>query len=154
MVWSAYCGLPLSLEKVGTVLGLDKQSLVQAKILFAIFSDALHSTKTNGQRTRNLPEHDSEKWNLYKIYNKRDVETELEIQERLARFPMPKLEWANYHLDQWINDRGVLIDLELAKNAIQMNESLRVEAMERLQKLTGLENPNSVQQQDGFLNKV
>lgn len=151
MVWSAYCGLPLSLEKVGTVLGLDKQKLSTGKDLIRYFSMHCTPTKTNGQRTRNLPEHDSEKWNLYKIYNKRDVETELEIQERLARFPMPKLEWANYHLDQWINDRGVLIDLELAKNAIQMNESLREEAMERLQKLTGLENPNSVQQLKGWL---
>ena len=149
--WSAYCGLPLSLEKVGTVLGLDKQKLSTGKDLIRYFSMHCTPTKTNGQRTRNLPEHDSEKWNLYKIYNKRDVETELEIQERLARFPMPKLEWANYHLDQWINDRGVLIDLELAKNAIQMNESLREEAMERLQKLTGLENPNSVQQLKGWL---
>lgn len=151
MVWSAYCGLPLSLEKVGEVLGLDKQKLSTGKELIRYFSMPCTPTKSNGQRTRNLPKDAPEKWHLYKEYNSRDVETELEIQKKLARFPMPDFEWGNYHIDQMINDRGVLIDLELAENAIQINESIREEAMNRLRKLTGLENPNSVQQLKGWL---
>ena len=151
MVWSAYCGLPLSLEKVGEVLGLDKQKLSAGKELIRYFSMPCTPTKSNGQRTGNLPRDAPEKWHLYKLYNRRDVETELEIQKKLARFPMPNFEWGNYHIDQMINDRGVLIDLELAENAIQINESIREEAMDRLRKLTGLENPNSVQQLKGWL---
>ena len=146
MVWSAYLGLPLSLEQVGLVLGLDKQKLKEGKDLIRYFSMPCNPTKTNGGRTRNLPEHDPEKWQLYKAYNKRDVETEMAIQERLESFPMPDMEWDNYHRDQRVNDLGILIDKELAEKAIRMDREVRTHALQKLRMLTGLENPNSVMQ--------
>ncbi len=146
MVWSAYLGLPFSLEQAGSVLGLDKQKLKEGKDLIRYFSMPCNPTKANGGRTRNLPEHDSEKWQLYKAYNKRDVETEMVIQERLESFPMPDMEWENYHRDQKINDLGILIDKELAQQSIQMDKEVRAHALQKLQKLTGLDNPNSILQ--------
>ncbi len=146
MVWSAYLGLPLSLEQVGLVLGLDKQKLREGKDLIRFFSVPCKPTKANGGRTRNRPMHDPEKWKIYKAYNKRDVETELLIHEKLSRFPMPEMEWELYHRDQQINDLGILIDRELAQNAIRMNEAVREEGMDKLKEITGLENPNSVLQ--------
>lgn len=146
MVWSAYLGLPLSLEQVGSVLGLDKQKLKEGKDLIRYFSMPCYPTKTNGGRTRNLPEHDPKKWQLYKAYNQRDVETEMAIQERLEIFPMPDMEWENYHRDQQINDLGILIDQELVRQAIRMDKEVRAHALQKLRKLAGLENPNSVMQ--------
>ncbi len=146
MVWSAYLGLPLSLEQAGLVLGLDKQKLREGKDLIRFFSVPCKPTKANGGRTRNLPMHDPEKWKLYKSYNKRDVEMELLIHDKLSRFPMPETEWELYHRDQQINDLGILIDRELAQNAIRMNEAVREEGMDKLKEITGLENPNSVLQ--------
>jgi DNA polymerase len=146
MVWSAYLGLPLSLEQAGLVLGLDKQKLREGKDLIRFFSVPCKPTKANGGRTRNLPMHDPEKWKLYKSYNKRDVETELLIHDKLSRFPMSETEWELYHRDQQINDLGILIDGELAQNAIRMNEAVREEGMDKLKEITGLENPNSVLQ--------
>ncbi len=151
MVWSAYLGLPLSLEQVGLVLGLDKQKLKEGKDLIRYFSMPCNPTKTNGGRTRNLPEHDPEKWQLYKAYNKRDVETEMAIQERLESFPMPDMEWENYHRDQRVNDLGILIDKELAEKAIRMDREVRTHALQKLRMLTGLENPNSVMQLKDWL---
>ncbi|HPY64220.1 MAG TPA: DNA polymerase [Bacillota bacterium] len=151
MVWSAYLGLPLSLEQVGSVLGLEKQKLKEGKDLIRYFSLPCNPTKTNGGRTRNLPKHDPEKWQLYKAYNKRDVETEMAIQAKLENFPMPDMEWDNYHRDQLINDLGIRIDQELARHAIRMDEEVRSQALEKLQKLTGLENPNSVIQLKDWL---
>lgn len=146
MVCSAYLGLPLSLEQAGLVLGLDKQKLREGKDLIRFFSVPCKPTKANGARTRNLPMHDPEKWKLYKSYNKRDVEMELLIHDKLSRFPMPETEWEFYHRDQQINDLGILIDRELAQNAIRMNEAVREEGMDKLKEITGLENPNSVLQ--------
>jgi DNA polymerase len=146
MAWSAYLGLPLSLEGVGEVLGLDKQKLKTGKDLIRYFSVPCKATQANGGRTRNLPSHDPEKWELYKFYNRRDVETELLIHDTLSRFPMPDKEWEIYHRDQEINDLGILLDKDLAQNSIRMNEAVREESMKRLKQITGLENPNSVLQ--------
>jgi DNA polymerase len=151
MVWSAYLGLPLSLEQVGSVLGLEEQKLKEGKDLIRYFSLPCNPTKTNGGRTRNLPKHDPEKWQLYKAYNKRDVETEMAIQAKLENFPMPDMEWDNYHRDQKINDLGILIDQELAQQAIRMDKEVRAHALQKLRKLTGLENPNSVIQLKDWL---
>lgn len=115
MVWSAYLGLPLSLEGAAIVTGADKKKLTKGKELIQYFSVPCKPTVTNGGRTRNLPEHATEKWNSFKTYNLRDVEVELSIQEKLQKFPMPEEEWKNYILDQQINDRGIQLDLELVK---------------------------------------
>ena len=143
MVWSAYLGLPLSLEKVGEVLKLEKQKMSEGKALIRYFSIPCTPTKANKMRTRNLPNHDIEKWSTFKKYNKRDVETEMAIKNKLSAFPVPKSEWENYWIDQSINDRGILIDEVLVDSAINFDEILRKENMDRATELTGLENPNS-----------
>lgn len=153
MIWSAYLGLPLSLEKVGEVLKLDKQKMNEGKALIRYFSIPCKPTKTNGMRTRNLPHHDLEKWSTFKEYNQRDVETEMEIKKKLSAFPMPQSEWENYWVDQNINDRGILIDEVLVDSAIKFDEILREENMDRAIELTGLENPNSPLQLKEWLNK-
>lgn len=153
MIWSAYLGLPLSLEKVGEVLKLDKQKLNEGKALIRYFSIPCKPTKTNGMRERNLPHHDLEKWSTFKEYNRRDVETEMAIKKKLSAFPMPYSEWENYWIDQNINDRGILIDEVLVDSAIKFDEILREENMDRAIELTGLENPNSPLQLKGWLNK-
>ena len=153
MIWSAYLGLPLSLEKVGEVLKLDKQKMNEGKALIRYFSIPCKPTKTNGMRTRNLPHHDLEKWSTFKEYNQRDVETEMAIKKKLSAFPMPKLEWENYWIDQNINDRGILIDEVLVDSAIKFDEILREENMDKAIGLTGLENPNSPLQLKEWLNK-
>ncbi|MDU4379508.1 MAG: DNA polymerase [Anaerococcus vaginalis] len=153
MIWSAYMGLPLSLEKVGEVLKLDKQKMNEGKTLIRYFSIPCKPTKTNGMRTRNLPHHDLEKWSIFKEYNKRDVETEMAIKKKLSAFPMPQSEWENYWVDQNINDRGILIDEALVDSAIKFDEILRDENMDRAIGLTGLENPNSPLQLKEWLNK-
>lgn len=152
MVWSAYLGLPLSLEKVGEVLKLDKQKLSEGKSLIRYFSMACKPTKANEMRTRNLPEHDKEKWSAFKEYNKRDVETEMEIHSKLSPFPVPDFEWENYHIDQKINDRGILVDEVLVDKAIEFDEILREKNMEKAIEITGLENPNSPLQLKEWLN--
>ena len=153
MIWAAYLGLPLSLEKVGEVLKLDKQKMNEGKALIRYFSIPCKPTKTNGMRTRNLPHHDLEKWSTFKEYNQRDVETEMAIKEKLSEFPMPQSEWENYWIDQNINDRGILIDEVLVDSAIKFDEILREENMDRAIELTGLENPNSPLQLKEWLNK-
>ena len=153
MIWSAYLGLPLSLEKVGEVLKLDKQKMNEGKALIRYFSIPCKPTKTNGMRTRNLPHHDLEKWSTFKEYNKRDVETEIAIKKKLSAFPMPRSEWENYWIDQNINDRGILIDEVLVDSAIKFDEILREENMDRAIELTGLENPNSPMQLKEWLNE-
>ena len=153
MIWSAYLGLPLSLEKVGEVLKLDKQKMNEGKTLIRYFSIPCKPTKTNGMRTRNLPHHDLEKWSTFKEYNQRDVETEMEIKKKLSAFPMPQSEWENYWVDQNINDRGILIDEVLVDSAIKFDEILRDENMDRAIGLTGLENPNSPMQLKEWLNE-
>ncbi len=153
MVWSAYLGLPLSLEGAAIVTGADKKKLTEGKELIRYFSVPCKPTVTNGGRTRNLPEHAPEKWNSFKAYNLRDVEVELSIQGKLQKFPMPEEEWNNYILDQQINDRGIQLDLELVKKAIQCDEKVREELTSRLKELTDLDNPNSVVQMKSWLSE-
>ena len=151
MVWAATMGLPLSLEGVGAVLGLEKQKLTEGKDLIKYFCQPCAPTKTNGQRTRNLPAHAPDKWLAFKKYNIRDVETEMSIQARLAKYPVPDSVWDEYHIDQEINDRGVALDMELVRQAIQMDGRSRSELTQAMKDLTELENPNSVQQIKGWL---
>lgn len=146
MVWSAYLGLPLSLEGVGAVLNLDNQKMKEGRDLIRYFCVPCKETKTNGGRTRNLPQHAMDKWKLFKSYNKRDVEVEMAIQQRLQKYPVPEQVWEEYHLDQEINDRGIAIDLELAKQAVALDAKSRESLMAALKERTGLENPNSVLQ--------
>lgn len=151
MVWSAYMGLPLSLEGVGAVLGLEKQKLTEGKDLIRYFCVPCSPTKTNGGRTRNLPEHDMEKWNRFKAYNIRDVEAEMQVQERLVKFPVPDSVWDEYHLDQEINDRGILVDMPFVEQCIEIDRVSRDSLTAAMQKLTELDNPNSVVQMKGWL---
>lgn len=153
MVWSAYMGLPLSLEGAGIVLNLDSQKLKNGKDLIRYFCVPCKETKSNGGRTRNLPQHDLDKWTLFKSYNKRDVEVEMAIQERLKKYPVPQQVWDEYHLDQEINDRGIAIDRTLAENAIAIDARSRESLMAVLKEKTGLENPNSVIQMIGWLER-
>ena len=151
MVWSATLGLPLSLENVGAVLGLEKQKLSEGKDLIRYFCIPCKPTKANGGRTRNLPGHDREKWERFKAYNLRDVEAEMQIQQRLAKFPVPDFVWEEYRQDQEINDRGIGVDMEMVKNAIAMDGRSKAELSAAMKELTELENPNSVQQMKQWL---
>ena len=151
MVWSAYLGLPLSLAGVGAVLGLDKQKMTEGKDLIRFFCQPCAPCKSNGGRTRNLPSHDRQKWKTFKAYNYRDVETEMAIQRRLHKYPVPNEVWDQYHQDQEINDRGIALNMTLVENAIRMDTLSRNELTAAIQKLTNLENPNSVQQMKAWL---
>ena len=151
MIWSATMGLPLSLEGVGAVLGLEKQKLTEGKDLIKFFCQPCAPTKANGQRTRNYPYHAPDKWAAFKRYNIRDVEAEMSIQERLQKFPVPDSVWDEYHIDQEINDRGVAIDLPLVRQAIDMDARSRAELTDAMRELTELDNPNSVQQMKQWL---
>ena len=151
MVWSATLGLPLSLENVGAVLGLEKQKLTEGKELIRYFCVPCKPTKANGGRTRNLPEHDREKWERFKAYNLRDVEAEMQIQQRLSKFPVPDFVWEEYWQDQEINDRGIGVDMEMVRNAIVLDGRSKAELSEAMKELTELENPNSVQQMKQWL---
>ncbi|MFH5835053.1 DNA polymerase [Proteiniclasticum sp. C24MP] len=151
MVWSAYMGLPLSLEGVGAVLGLEKQKLTEGKDLIRYFCVPCNPTKTNGGRNRNLPSDEMEKWQKFVAYNKRDVETEMLIQQRLIKFPVPDEIWDEYLLDQEINDRGIKVDMDFVKQAIATDEISHTKLMNQMQEITELDNPNSVQQMKGWL---
>lgn len=151
MVWAATMGLPLSLEGVGSVLKLDKQKLTEGKDLIKYFCQPCAPTKSNGQRTRNHPHHAPDKWSAFKKYNIRDVEAEMSIQEKLARFPVQDSIWDEYHLDQEINDRGVELDMTLVQEAIAMDGRSRSELTTAMKHLTELDNPNSVQQMKQWL---
>ena len=155
MVWSATLGLSLSLENVGAVLGLEKQKLSEGKDLIRYFCVPCKPTKANGGRTRNLPEHDREKWERFKAYNLRDVEAEMQIQiqQRLSKFPVPDFVWEEYWQDQEINDRGIGVDMEMVRNAIAMEGRSKSELSAAMQELTELENPNSVQQMKQWLSE-
>lgn len=146
MIWSAYMGLPLSLEGVGAVLKLQNQKLKEGKDLIRYFCSPCKPTKSNGGRTRNLPEHDPEKWSLFKSYNKRDVEVEMAIQNRLSKYSVPDFIWDEYYLDQEINDRGIALDMDVVENAITFDEHSKATLSETMQGITGVENPNSVVQ--------
>ena len=151
MIWSAYMGLPLSLEGVGAVLKLQDQKLKEGKDLIRYFCTPCKPTKANGGRTRNLPEHDPEKWERFKFYNQRDVEVEMAIQKRLTKYPVPEQIWDEYHLDQEINDRGIALDMKVVENAITFDERSREELTVAMQDITNLDNPNSVQQMKEWL---
>lgn len=147
LVWAAYNGLPLSLDKVGAVLGFEEQKLKEGKELIRYFC---MPSRTAGRKW-NLPKHAPEKWELFKKYNRRDVEVEMQIQQRLKNYPVPNFVWDEYHLDQEINDRGIMIDRQLVEQAISIDEQTKKDLMARMQKLTGLDNPNSVMQLKGYL---
>ena len=153
LVWGAYMGLPLSLDGIGKVLKLENQKMAEGKALIRYFCVPCKPTKANGGRTRNLPEHDPVKWSTFIAYNKRDVETEMAIQQKLSKFPVPDFLWEEYHLDQEINDRGIQLDMALVEQAITIDERSREELSAKMQQLTALENPNSVQQMKEWLTK-
>ena len=153
LVWGAYMGLPLSLEGIGKVLKLENQKMAEGKALIRYFCVPCKPTKANGGRTRNLPEHDPVKWSTFIAYNKRDVETEMAIQQKLSKFPVPDFLWEEYHLDQEINDRGIRLDMALVEQAIAIDERSREELSAKMRQLTALENPNSVQQMKEWLTK-
>jgi len=151
MTWAAYMGLPLSLEGVGAVLGLEKQKLAEGKDLIRYFCAPCSPTKANGKRTRNLPSDAPEKWERFKAYNIRDVEVEMQIEQKLMKFPVPDSIWEEYHLSEDINDRGIHIDMPFAKQAITMDEIARKSLTSSMQELTNLDNPNSVVQMKSWL---
>lgn len=150
-IWGAYMGLPLSLEGIGAVLKLSDQKMKEGKDLIKYFCVPCKATKVNGGRTRNLPSDAPDKWDVFKSYNRRDVEVELAIKEKLSKFPVPEFIWDEYHLDQEINDRGIGVDMQLVENAIDIDSKTKDYLMSRLVTLTGLENPNSVQQMKTWL---
>ena len=139
MVWSAYMGLPLSLAAVGRVLGLEEQKMNEGKALIRYFS------------TPPFHEPTGEKWELFKSYNRRDVEVEMAIQQRLSKYPVPQSVWEEYVLDQEINDRGIRLDMQFVENAVQIDALTKEKLTGRLKALTGLENPNSVLQMKAWL---
>ena len=139
MVWSAYMGLPLSLAAVGRVLGLEEQKMTEGKALIRYFSVSPFHEPTG------------EKWELFKSYNRRDVEVEMAIQQRLSKYPVPQSVWEEYVLDQEINDRGIRLDMPLVENAVQIDEITKNQLLDRMKSLTGLENPNSVMQMKAWL---
>ena len=144
MTWCAYMGLPMSLAGAGAVLGLEQQKLTEGKELIRYFCIPCKPTKVNGGRIRNLPEHDTAKWENFVRYNKRDVEVEMSIQAKLSHFPVPENIWEEFWVDQRINDRGIEVDMEFTRNAIELDKNSRESLMEEVRNLTGLENPNSV----------
>lgn len=146
MIWSAYMGLPLSLEGVGAVLKLGEQKLKEGKDLIRYFCVPCKPTKVNGGRTRNLPEHDMAKWSLFKKYNIRDVVVEQSVKKRLESYPVPEFVWDEYHLDQEINDRGILLDMGVVENAITFDEKSKEEITATMKEFTNVDNPNSVAQ--------
>jgi DNA polymerase len=151
MVWSAYRGLPLSLAQVGAVLGLEDQKMHEGKDLIRFFCQPCAPTKSNGGRTRHYPADAPDKWAVFKSYNIRDVEVEVAIQERLKKYPVPDSVWKEYAIDQMINDRGTMVDMQLVENAIAIDARTHESMMAELKRITGLENPNSVQQLKGYL---
>ena len=151
LVWAAYNGLPLGLDRVGAVLGFEEQKLKEGKELIKYFCCPCKPTKANGGRTWNLPYHAPEKWELFKKYNARDVQVELQIQERLSKYPVPDSLWEEYHLDQEINDRGIMVDQEMVSQALRIDEISKCSLTARLQQITGLSNPNSVMQMKDYL---
>lgn len=151
MVWAAYLGLPLKLADSGRILGLDEQKMTEGKDLIKYFCCPCKATKVNGGRTRNLPHHNMEKWDTFKAYNIRDVQVELNIHKRLSKYAPPSTLWDEYHLDQEINDRGILIDNVIVEQAIAMDEKAQTELMGALKKITNLDNPNSVAQMKDWL---
>lgn len=150
-IWGAYMGLPLSLKGIGSVLKLDAQKMEEGADLIKYFCRPCRPTKRNGGRIRNLPCHDPEKWAVFKAYNKRDVETELAVKAKLAKYPVPDFIWDEYHLDQEINDRGILLDMRFVEQAIDIDARTRQKLHSLMREKTGLGNPNSVTQMKVWL---
>lgn len=151
LTWAAYLGLPMSLKGVGAILKLEEQKLEEGKDLIKYFCTPCAPTKTNGGRTRNLPHHNKEKWDMFSAYNIRDVEVEKAVQKRLSAYPVPLSVWDEYHMSEVINDRGIEIDLTLVKNAIALDEKVHNSLLLESSSLTLLDNPNSVTQLKGWL---
>lgn len=151
MIWAATLGLPLSLEGVGAVLGLEKQKLKEGKDLIRYF--CMPSKQRDGSTIRHYPTDAPEKWEIFKRYNHRDVETEMGIQARLSKFPVSEPEWENYHLDQRINDEGIMLDLPFVAQAITCDNQFRTVHLEMARSITGLENPNSPEQLKNWLSE-
>ena len=151
MIWAAYMGLPLSLAGAGTVLGLEEQKLKEGKDLIRYFCVPCKPTKVNGGRTRNLPEHDMDKWKLFKFYNQGDVEVEQSIQKKLVNYPVPDFVWEEFWLDQEINARGIQLDLTMVENAISLDEISKEKLVAAMREITDLDNPNSVAQMKVWL---
>lgn len=151
LVWAAYMGLPLSLKAVGEALKLTDRKMDEGKTLIKYFSVPCNPTKANGGRTRNFPKHDIQKWNTFKEYNKRDVEVEMLIHEKLHKFPVPDFVWDEFWIDQTINDRGIEIDTDIVKNAINIDEKTKARLTAAIKEITDLENPNSVMQMKQWL---
>lgn len=149
MIWAATLGLPLSLEGVGAVLGLEKQKLTEGKELIRYFCTP--ARLKDGSFTRHLPSDNPERWEAFKKYNRRDVEVEIGIKEKLAKFPVSESEWINYRLDQKINDRGIMLDMPFVRSAIKCDNNIKSENIEEVQRLTGVSNPNSVTQMKDWL---
>ena len=151
MVWAATLGLPLSLEGVGAVLGLEKQKLKEGKDLIRYFCTPMKNR--DEKFVRHYPTDSPEKWTLFKAYNRRDVETEMGIQQKLAKFPVPESEWRNYQLDQRINDRGIMLDMEMVRQAIDCDEQFKRTHLDMARSVTGLDNPNSPAQLKAWLSE-
>ena len=151
MVWSAYLGLPLSLEGVGKILKLENQKMKEGYGLIHYFCSPCRATIINGGRTRNLSYHDLAKWSLFKSYNIRDVEVEMGIKRKLSKHPVPDFVWDEYCIDQMINDRGIGIDMELVRKAIEIDDISRSKVIQQMQSISMIENPNSVSQVKGWL---
>lgn len=151
MVASAYLGLPLTLAGVGAVLKLEQQKMTESKALIRYFCvpyDTIH-----GVPKFRSPADAPDKWKIFKAYNKRDVETEMEIEAKISKFPVPQSVWEEYILDQKINDRGIQVDMPFVQNAIQIGDTVKKALTEKLSDITGLENPNSVQQMKNWLSE-
>lgn len=148
MVLSAYNGLPLSLDKVGAVLGFEEQKLKEGRDLIRYFCTP---SRTEG-RDWNLPKHAPDRWETFKAYNRRDVEVEMQIHRRLRNYAVPDSVWQEYHLSEEINDRGIMIDRRLVEQAVRIDEQTKASLMEEMRTRTGLDNPNSVTQLKDFLN--
>lgn len=151
MVWAATLGLPLSLEGVGAVLGLEKQKLTEGKDLIRYFCTP--GKLRDGTVIRHFPQDAPERWERFKKYNIRDVEVEMSIQQRLSKFPVPDSEWQNYILDQEINDRGIMLDMDLVKSAIKCDTEMRESNLQTAREITGLDNPNSTTQLKSWLSE-
>lgn len=151
MTWAAYLGLPLSLADVGEILGLEKKKLTEGKELIKFFCQPCAPTKANGGRTRNLPSDAPEKWELFKSYNLRDVEVEMQITRKLSKFPVPDFVWGEYHLSEEINDRGIGVDMPFVSACLSLDAKSADALTEAMRDLTALENPNSVAQVKGWL---
>lgn len=151
MVLGVYYGLPASLNDMGKALKLENQKLEEGKKLVKNFCQPCKPTSGNNYRTRNLPAHNPDEWKLFLEYNRRDVEVALEIKAILSKYQLPQNFWQEYALDQEINDRGILVDTNSVSNAVRFCEQYMADTTTALKKLTGIDNPNSIQQMKSWL---